>query len=96
MTDSHPLPTKTVVKKYRGQEYQETIVDWTALQQIDRQKPRRKYRGQYIDWHGAIAIYSVISGEVNSTVNWFGDVSLAASSIPGLNLAAILSRWLIK
>ena len=43
------LPTKTVVKRYRGREYEETVVDWAAVQQVDRQKPRRKYRGQYID-----------------------------------------------
>ena len=43
------LPTKTVVKKYRGREYEETVVDWAALQQVNQQKPRRKYRGQYID-----------------------------------------------
>lgn len=43
------LPTKTVVKKYRGREYEETVVDWAALQQTNQSKPRRKYRGQYID-----------------------------------------------
>lgn len=43
------LPTKTVVKRYRGREYEETVVDWAAVQQVDRQQPRRKYRGQYID-----------------------------------------------
>ena len=46
------FPTKTVVKRYRGRIYQETVVDWAAIQrtnQTDPQKPRRKYRGQYID-----------------------------------------------
>lgn len=49
LTNPQPLPTKTVVKKYRGQEYEETVVDWAAIQQMNHQKPRRKYRGQYID-----------------------------------------------
>lgn len=44
------IPTKTVTKRYRGQVYQEEVVDWEAMQQMDQQeKPRRKYRGQYID-----------------------------------------------
>ena len=45
------LPTKTVVKRYRGREYEETVVDYAALQQLqtNQLKPRRKYRGQYID-----------------------------------------------
>ena len=45
------LPTKTVIKKYRGQEYEETVVDWAALQlqQTNQHSSRRKYRGQYID-----------------------------------------------
>ena len=46
------LYTKTVIKKYRGREYEETVVDWATvrqLQQTNQQKPRRKYRGQYID-----------------------------------------------
>ena len=44
------LPTKTVTKKYRGQVYEETVVDWAAIQQMNQQvKPRRKYRGQYVD-----------------------------------------------
>ena len=43
------LPTKTVVKRYRGREYEETVVDWAAIQQINQPKARRKYRGQYID-----------------------------------------------
>lgn len=44
------LPTKKVTKRYRGQVYEETVVDWSAVQQLDRQnKPARKYRGQYID-----------------------------------------------
>ena len=47
--DPRSLPTKTVIKKYRGQEYEETVVDWAAMQQINQSKPRRKYRGQYID-----------------------------------------------
>lgn len=44
------LPTKTVTKRYRGQVYEETVVDWAAIQQVGNQnKPRRKYRGQYVD-----------------------------------------------
>jgi len=43
------LPTKTVTKRYRGQVYEETVVDWAAVQQEQQNKPRRKYRGQYID-----------------------------------------------
>lgn len=51
-TNSTPqsLPTKTVTKRYRGQVYEEEVVDWAAVQQANQQnKPRRKYRGQYID-----------------------------------------------
>ena len=48
--DKQPIPTKTITKKYRGQEYEQVVVDWTAIQQTDLEnKPRRKYRGQYID-----------------------------------------------
>ena len=47
---NNQLPTKTVTKRYRGQVYEETVVDWAAVQQLNQQeKPRRKYRGQYID-----------------------------------------------
>ena len=46
---NQPVPTKTVVKRYRGREYEETVVDGAALQQMNQQKPRRKYRGQYVD-----------------------------------------------
>lgn len=49
MANPQFLPTKTVIKKYRGSEYEETVVDWAAVQQIQQSKPRRKYRGQYID-----------------------------------------------
>ena len=48
-TNPQSLPTKTVTKRYRGQVYEETVVDWAAVQQLNQQKPRRKYRGQYID-----------------------------------------------
>ena len=51
-SQSDRLPTKTVVKRYRGRIYQETVVDRAAIQQTDRadpQKSRRKYRGRYID-----------------------------------------------
>ena len=49
-SDRTSLPTKTVTKRYRGQVYEETVVDWTAVQQLKQQnKPPRKYRGQYID-----------------------------------------------
>lgn len=43
------LPTKTVTKRYRGQVYEEVVVDWAAVQQNQQSKPRRKYRGQYLD-----------------------------------------------
>ena len=43
------LPLKTITKKYRGQVYEETVVDWAAVGQQPSNKPRRKYRGQYID-----------------------------------------------
>ncbi len=43
------LPTKTVTKKYRGRVYEETVIDWLGVQQIQHNKPRRKYRGQYVD-----------------------------------------------
>lgn len=43
-------PTKTVTKRYRGQVYEEEVVDWAAMQQMNQpDKARRKYRGQYID-----------------------------------------------
>ena len=48
--DRQSIPTKTIIKKYRGQEYEQVVVDWTKIQQTDLQnKPRRKYRGRYID-----------------------------------------------
>ncbi len=44
------LPTRKVTKKYRGQEYEEEVIDWAAVQQMSQQnKPPQKYRGQYID-----------------------------------------------
>lgn len=47
---NNSLPTKTVTKRYRGQVYEETVIDWSAVQQLDRQnKPARKYRGRYVD-----------------------------------------------
>ena len=49
-TPQQPLPTKVVTKRYRGQVYEETVVDWTAVQQLKQtNKTPRKYRGQYID-----------------------------------------------
>lgn len=60
-SDSSPqpsLPTKTVTKRYRGQVYEETVVDWAAVAmqkqgintgKINTGKQRRKYRGNYID-----------------------------------------------
>ncbi|HEY9767286.1 MAG TPA: hypothetical protein V6C71_02120 [Coleofasciculaceae cyanobacterium] len=50
LANNQSLPTKTVTKQYRGQVYEEVVVDWAAMQQTNQQnKPRRKYRGQYID-----------------------------------------------
>lgn len=44
------MPTKVVTKRYRGQVYEETVIDWAAVQQMSAvEKPRRKYRGNYID-----------------------------------------------
>ena len=48
------LPTKTVTKRYRGQVYEETVVDWAAVAMQNKSLPtegkeRRKYRGNYID-----------------------------------------------
>ena len=45
------LPTKKVTKRYRGQVYEETVVDWSAVKQSSQQNnsARKKYRGQYID-----------------------------------------------
>ena len=45
---TNKLPTRKRV--YRGQTYEVKIVDYSAIQKIpNRQKPRRKYRGQYVD-----------------------------------------------
>ncbi|MEO0927811.1 MAG: hypothetical protein AAFY63_18260 [Cyanobacteria bacterium J06643_13] len=44
------MPTKVVTKRYRGQVYEETVIDWAAVQQVpSKDKARRKYRGNYID-----------------------------------------------
>ena len=48
------LPTKTVTKRYRGQVYEETVVDWAAVAMQNKSLPtegkqRRKYRGNYVD-----------------------------------------------
>ena len=43
------LLTKKVIKRYRGQTYEETVIDWEAMQQTGRQNSIRKYRGQYVD-----------------------------------------------
>ncbi|MEO1673086.1 MAG: hypothetical protein AAFR77_20300 [Cyanobacteria bacterium J06631_2] len=44
------MPTKVVTKRYRGQVYEETVVDWAAVKQMPTMdKSRRKYRGNYID-----------------------------------------------
>lgn len=47
--NNQSLPTKTVTKRYRGQVYEETVIDWSAVEQAKQNKPPRKYRGQYID-----------------------------------------------
>lgn len=48
--ERQPISTKTITKKYRGKEYEQVVVDSAAIQQTDLQnKPRRKYRGRYID-----------------------------------------------
>ncbi|MGD1919622.1 MAG: hypothetical protein ACFCAD_12465 [Pleurocapsa sp.] len=48
--NNQSLPTKTITRRYRGQVYEETVVDWSAMQQVNQQnKPSRKYRGQYVD-----------------------------------------------
>ena len=45
------VPTKTVIRRYRGQTYEVQVPDYSAMQQqlSNKQKTRRKYRGQYID-----------------------------------------------
>ena len=44
------VPTKKVTKRYRGRVYDEEVVDWSQMQPTSQpKKPRRKYRGQYID-----------------------------------------------
>jgi hypothetical protein len=45
------VPTKKVTKVYRGQTYEVEIPDYSIASPeiLDRPKPRRKYRGQYID-----------------------------------------------
>lgn len=45
------VPTKKVIRQYRGQTYEVEVPDYSAMQQAsqNQQKPRRKYRGQYID-----------------------------------------------
>jgi len=54
-TPQTSLPTKTVTKRYRGQVYEETVVDWAAVAMQKQNKTpkndkqRRKYRGNYID-----------------------------------------------
>ena len=48
--NNQPIPTKKEIKKYRGQVYEEEVVDWAVVQQMNQQNnPRCKYRGQYID-----------------------------------------------
>ena len=49
-TNQQGLPTKTVTKRYRGQVYEETVVDWAAVQLMQQQqKQPRKYRGQDVN-----------------------------------------------
>ena len=46
------IPTKKVVRRYRGQTYEVEVPDYPALMQLaqrNQNKPRRKYRGQYVD-----------------------------------------------
>lgn len=45
------IPTKKVIRQYRGQTYEVEVPDYSAIQNLaaNQQKPRRKYRGQYID-----------------------------------------------
>ena len=46
------IPTKKVVRRYRGQTYEVEVPDYTTLMQLaqhNQNKPRRKYRGQYVD-----------------------------------------------
>ena len=47
---THEIPAKKVTRVYRGQTYEVEIPDYSTIQNISgQQKPRRKYRGQYID-----------------------------------------------
>ena len=44
------IPIKKVTRVYRGQTYEVEIPDYSTIQNISgQQKPRRKYRGQYVD-----------------------------------------------
>lgn len=47
---THKIPTKKVTRVYRGQTYEVEIIDYSTLHNMPKQqKPRRKYRGQYVD-----------------------------------------------
>lgn len=47
---TNEVSTKKVTRVYRGQTYEVEIPDYSAIQKrSSRQKPRRKYRGQYVD-----------------------------------------------
>lgn len=47
---TNKVPTKKVTRVYRGQTYEVEIPDYSTIQEIpNQQKPRIKYRGQYVD-----------------------------------------------
>ena len=52
-TSVNKLPTKKVIRRYRGQVYEEEVIDYAKVKQLglnlNKQKTRKKYRGQYID-----------------------------------------------
>lgn len=45
------IPTKKVIRRYRGQTYEVEVPDYAALKNNQNQQPtqRKKYRGQYIN-----------------------------------------------
>ena len=45
------IPTKKIMRRYRGQIYEVEVLDYEAMKNNQSQKParRKKYRGQYID-----------------------------------------------
>ena len=47
----HQVGRKKITKTYRGQTYEVEVPDYSAIENVlqNQSKPRKKYRGQYID-----------------------------------------------